>query len=255
MGGAKPAGMDDNPHILLLGGSSEARLLAQALTLRQIPYTLWLSEAPRGAAILPQVPRLCRFDTAQGMQQEIGQSGFTAIVDASHVFDARVTEQGCAAASALGLPYLRVARPAWDVFAQPSWHSARDDAAANAMIAAGARVFCATGWDSLPDYAGFRGEVLMLRQTRRHRRAAPYPFVELVFGDPPFDTAQETTLFSELKVDVLVCRNLGGEASRAKLDAATVLGLDVILIDRPAPPAGVAVVGDIETALEWVAAL
>lgn len=247
--------MTRDPHILLLGGSLEARLLAEALTARDLAYTVWLSEAPRGAAPLPQVPQLRPFASGDAMCVEIVQRGFTAVLDASHAFDRTVSEQGAMVTRILGLPYLRVERPAWDMSEPQRWHHLPSVAQANSVILQGARVFCTTGWDSLPDYAEFRGEVLMLRQTRRHTRAAVYPFVELVFGNPPFDAAYEAALFSELRVDLLICRNLGGEASRPKLDAAAALGIDVILIDKPAAPTGVHTVSEIKAALDWVDAL
>lgn len=247
--------MDRKAHILLLAGSFEARRVAEALTAQGVPYDAWLSEPPRGMSVMPQTPRLRRFDCAADMQAAVAQGGYAAIIDAGHVFDRTVTAQGFAAATALGLPFLRLERPAWEVADHPEWCSAPDVATANAAIGQGARVFCATGWDSLPAYAAFRGEVLMLRQTRRHTRPAPYDFVELVFGDPPFLVADEVALFQRLRVDTLICRNLGGTASRPKLDAALALGLGVILIDRPAPPEGMAMVAEIDAALAWVAAV
>lgn len=247
--------MRDDQHILLLGGSFEARHLAEALSARACVYEVWLSEAPRGAAQMPQIPLLRRFEGADAMQAAIAQGGFTAVIDAGHGFDTETSVQARQAAVALGLPYLRVLRAAWDPGDMAGIRRAADAAQASAMIAQGARVFCATGWDSLPDYAGFAGEVLMLRQTRRHGRTAPYPFVELVFGDPPFSVAQETALFASLRVDVLVCRNLGGAASRTKLDAAQALGLEVILIDRPAAPDGAQTATQTHEALAWLDAL
>lgn len=247
--------MKSDPYILLLAGSFEARRLAEAMSRQGLRYDIWLSEAPRGPAPLPQMPRLRRFEDAAAMRMEIAQEGFTAILDASHVFDRQVTEQGSEAAACLGLPYLRIERAPWDVSADPRWRVAHDVGAANVMIPQGARVFCATGWDSLAEYADFRGEVLMLRQTRKHARPAPFPFVQLVFGDPPFDAADEQALFEKLGVDLLICRNLGGRASLPKLEAARALDLDVILIDRPAAPVGLNSVAQIEDALAWVTRL
>lgn len=247
--------MKSGPHILLLAGSFEARHLAERLSAQRVQYTAWLSEAPRGAAVMPQVPLLRRFGDSAAMQDAISEGGFTAVLDASHTFDRSVTHQAVAAACALGLPYLRLERPAWNTMGKPRWHLAANVAEANARIDAGRRVFCATGWDSLSEYAGFAGEVLLLRQTRRHDRAAPYPFVELVFGDPPFSAEDEQALFTELHVDMLICRNLGGRASRPKLDAAEALDLDVILIDRPAAPEGILRVSGSDAAVDWVAKL
>jgi precorrin-6A/cobalt-precorrin-6A reductase len=161
--------MNTRPHILLLAGSSEAQRMAEALAARGLTYAAWLSEAPRGAAPFAPVPQLRRFADGAAMQGAMVQGGFDAVIDAGHGFDAQTTAQACAAAGALGLPVLRLAREAWDL---PPQERARDVRAANAMLLPAARVFCATGWDSLPDYAGFVGAVLLLRQTRRHARAA-----------------------------------------------------------------------------------
>lgn len=243
------------PNILLLAGSFEARRMAEALTNQGVSYDAWLSEAPRGDARMPQIPLLRRFDAPEEMRDAMVQGGYGAVLDASHGFDRHVTQQGFAAANMLGLPYLRLERPAWETEGHLKWRNAPDIITANAMIEQGARVFCATGWDSLPDYLGFKGEVLMVRQTRRHTRPAAYPFVELVFGDPPFTAANEQTLFKDLKVDTLICRNLGGRASRPKLDAAEALDLEVILIERPRAPAGITTVADIPAALDWIKTL
>jgi len=244
--------MRTGAHILLLAGSLEARQLAGALAARGLSCETWVSEAPRGAAPLPQAPQLRRFADAQAMQAAVMQGGFTAIVDAGHGFDAQATAQGFAAARALGLPHVRLLRPPWDLPAQQRVPDAR---AANARIGAHARVFCTTGRDSLPDFAGFAGEVLLLRQTRRHALPVPYPFVEPVFGVPPFTAAAEQALFAALRVDTLVCRNIGGEVSMTKLEAAEALGITLIAIDRPEGPPGMVQVAQPEAARDWVLGL
>lgn len=247
--------MIETRKILLLAGSLEARRVAEALSAQGVLYDAWLSEAPRGTAPLPQIPQLRRFGDAAEFEQAVLGGGYRAVLDAGHGFDRSVTGQAYDSATALGLPFLRLERPAWAMAEGLQWRRAADAAEACAMMPPHARVFCALGWDSLPDFAAFKGDVLMLRQTRRHTREVPYSFVELVFGDPPFSVADEIALFGELQVDMLVCRNLGGEASHTKLDAAAALGLEVVLIDRPALPEGVPVVSQVQAALDWVAAL
>lgn len=247
--------MNEKQKVLLLAGSFEARRVAEALSARGLVYDAWLNEPPRGAAPMPQIPLLRQFASAEQMQQAIAQGGYGAVLDASHVFDRSVTQMAFAAARRLGLPYLRLERPAWEIAGHARWRQAADVAQANAMIMPGQRVFCATGWDSLPDFAAFAGEKLLLRQTRRHARPAPLPHVELVFGDPPFTAAQEQALFARLRVDVLICRNLGGAASRPKLDAAEALDLEVILVARPEAPEGLPQVAGIDAALAWLGTL
>ena len=58
--------------------------------------------------------------------------------------------------------------------------------------------------------------------------------------------------FRALRIDTLICRNLGGRASRPKLDAALALSLKVILIEPPAIPEDIEVVADVASALAWL---
>ena len=54
-------------------------------------------------------------------------------------------------------------------------------------------------------------------------------------------------------IEVLVTKASGGEATYAKLAAARVLGLPVLMVRRPAPPPG-PVVETVADALEWLGA-
>ena len=241
--------MTDAPRLLLLAGSAEARVIARGAEAAGWAVTAWVSEPPRGSDPMPVTTELRRFEDGCDLRGDM--AGFTAVVDASHGFDAGMTAAGFAGASALGLPFLRYARPLWAF--EAGWQSAPDVAAAMALIKPEARVFSATGWASLPEYAGFKGAKVFLRQTHSADQIPPADFVETVVGTPPFSVASETELFKVLGIDTLVCRNLGGVASRPKLEAALALGIDVILIAPPARPAEVAVTQDIDAVLEWLA--
>jgi precorrin-6A/cobalt-precorrin-6A reductase len=198
---------------------------------------------------MPMPYELVSFGDVEALADRI--RGCRAVVDASHGFDGEMTRQGALAAAKLGLPFVTLRRPAW-ALEGPRWRRARDVEAAVASLGTGSRVFAATGWASLDAFAGFRGERVYLRQTTPHDRAAPFDFVELVFGDPPFTRESEVTLFRDLRITTLICRNLGGRPSRPKLDAATVLGLDIVLIDRPPVPEGINVLSEVDAVLGWV---
>jgi precorrin-6A/cobalt-precorrin-6A reductase len=238
--------------ILLLAGSAEARALALALRKMGHQLRVLMAEPPRGAEPFPVSYDIFDFNDLPGLSQVMSE--VSIVVDASHGFDLFASAQACTAARRAAVPYVRLRRAPWSVQGDPGLRNASDVRAAAAMIRPGQRVFSATGWASLPDYAPFAGARLFLRQTRRHDRPAPAPHVTLVFGDPPFTAAQEAALFQELGIDLLICRNLGSAPSRPKVDAALALGIEVILVDPPAPPVGALVLGDVASVLDWVAA-
>ena len=60
----------------------------------------------------------------------------------------------------------------------------------------------------------------------------------LVLSRGPYRYEDECALLEEFRIDALVTKNSGGAMTRAKLDAARDCGVAVIMIDRPALPAG-----------------
>ena len=77
--------------------------------------------------------------------------------------------------------------------------------------------------------------------------------VLLVTHDPEeaMRMADEIALMREHRVEALVSKNSGGEATRAKIAAARELGLPVVMVRRPAPPPGDRV-ETVEAALDWL---
>ncbi|MFQ5624112.1 MAG: precorrin-6A/cobalt-precorrin-6A reductase, partial [Paracoccaceae bacterium] len=55
---------------------------------------------------------------------------------------------------------------------------------------------------------------------------------------PPFTAEHEAELMRAHGITHLVTRNSGGAEGRAKLAAAARLGLPVVIVSRPPPPAG-----------------
>ena len=68
----------------------------------------------------------------------------------------------------------------------------------------------------------------------------------------PYHYDGERALLEQYRIDVLVTKNSGGAMTRPKLDAAVALGVAVVMIDRPALPAGVASVATVDEAAAWV---
>jgi len=83
---------------------------------------------------------------------------------------------------------------------------------------------------------------------------SPFAQGEALIQRPPFVLEAEIALMQERGITHLVTKNSGGEQTRAKLDAATKLGISVIMVVRPVLPVveSASTVSDI---LRWAAAI
>jgi precorrin-6A/cobalt-precorrin-6A reductase len=79
----------------------------------------------------------------------------------------------------------------------------------------------------------------------------PLPHVGYVTGRGPFSEADDHALITEHRIDVVIAKNSGGTATYGKIAAARALGIDVIMLRRPAAPDGTAV-ESIEDAIAWL---
>ena len=57
----------------------------------------------------------------------------------------------------------------------------------------------------------------------------------LILARGPFGVVEEIALMRDEGIDVLVTKNSGGAATAAKIEAARALGIEVVMVERPAP--------------------
>jgi precorrin-6A/cobalt-precorrin-6A reductase len=241
-------------NVLLLGGTAEARRLAAAAASRQ---GIALTSSLAGAVAVPLLPegdvRIGGFGGAAGLAGWLRDHGTDAVVDATHPFATRMTAAAAAATRTLRLPFLVLRRPGWTPGPGDRWHRVPDMAAAAALAPRlGERVFLATGSGGLAAFVDLPGWFLL--------RAVDPPTPPLparhrfVRARGPFTADAERALLREHRIEVVVCRDSGGDLTAAKLVAARELGLPVVMVDRPPTPDGVPTVATIEEAMAWLTA-
>ncbi|WP_298571128.1 precorrin-6A/cobalt-precorrin-6A reductase [uncultured Aliiroseovarius sp.] len=218
---------------LLLAGTQEARALADLFVADGV-------DAVASLAGVTDAPRLFPIQTRRGgfggeaAQERFMQDGeFDAVIDATHPFATQISSRSLTIARRLGVPYLRLLRPAWRAQDGDLWHSVETEKDVEKLIPQRARVFLATGAQSIDKWAGLaKGRTLFCRRVDRTNDPFPYEG-SWIIGQPPFVLAYEMRLLKTYAVEWVVAKNSGGP-TRAKLDAARALGLPVALLDRPA---------------------
>lgn len=223
--------------ILILGGTAEARELAAELHHAGVPVVSSLA----GRVVNPRLPiggevRVGGFGGPDGLARWLRESGASAVVDATHPFAERISASAARACPAAGVPLLRLERPGWSERPGDRWHRVGDlGAAAELLPSLGRRVLLTTGRQGLSAFADVGGCWFLVRCVDPPVPPLPAEH-ELLLHRGPFTFEGELELIDRHAIDVVVTKDSGGPLTEAKLDAARVRGLPVVVVDRPARP-------------------
>ncbi|MFF4962859.1 cobalt-precorrin-6A reductase [Streptomyces sp. NPDC001222] len=237
-------------HVLVLGGTAEARELAASLAARSgVRVTTSLAGRVSRPGSLDGDVRVGGFGGAQGLAAWLREHRVDALVDATHPFAAGITANAARAAADTGVPAVVLRRPGWRARPGDHWHEAAslDDAAA-LLPPLGRRVFLTTGRLGLAAFARLTDLHFVVRSVEPPGPPLP-PHTDVLLARGPFTVEDETALLREHRIEVLVTKDSGGAATAAKLTAAREQGVPVVVVRRPPLPEGVTAVPDVPTAL------
>ncbi|MFJ9890002.1 cobalt-precorrin-6A reductase [Streptomyces sp. NPDC091287] len=243
-------------HVLVLGGTTEARRLAEHLVAHDPGLRVTTSLAGRVSA--PRLPpgdvRVGGFGGPEGLAAWVRDHGVDALVDATHPFAATMSRNAAEAAAQAHVPLLALRRPGWVAQDGDRWHTAGSLAeAAELLPALGERVFLTTGRMGLAAFAGAGLDALWFLVRSVDAPEPPCPArMEVLLDRGPFDLRGERELLRRHRIDVLVTKDSGGDATAPKLTAAREAGVPVVVVRRPPVPEGVPVARTPDEAVRWV---
>ncbi|MDH6577227.1 cobalt-precorrin-6A reductase [Kitasatospora sp. MAP5-34] len=240
-------------HVLILGGTTEARRLAAELA---ADPALRITSSLAGRVAEPRLPtgevRIGGFGGPDGLAAWLREQRVDALIDATHPFAGTISRNAATAAAEVHVPLLALRRPSWVPVAGDSWHPVGSlDEAAAALPALGRRIFLTTGRQGLAAFAHLTDLFFLARSVDAPEAPMP-PRTEVLLDRGPFTLEGERAVLREHRIDVLVTKDSGGAATAPKLAAARELGLPVVIVRRPPAPAGVPEVPDVAGAVAWV---
>ncbi|HEY3643417.1 MAG TPA: cobalt-precorrin-6A reductase [Xanthobacteraceae bacterium] len=240
-------------RILILGGTTEARRLAEGLA-RRHDLAVTLSLAGRTANPVAQlVPvRSGGFGGAAGLAAYLATERIDALIDATHPYAAVIAANAARAACSASVPLLALRRPPWVAVAGDRWIEAADACAAvQALGEMPRRVFLALGRNDIAPFVEAPQHHYLVRSVDPVKPPLRVPHASYVTGRGPFTEADDYALLTAHRIEIVVAKNSGGDATYGKIAAARRLGLAVVMLRRPALPA-VPAVATIEDALAWL---
>jgi precorrin-6A/cobalt-precorrin-6A reductase len=242
-------------RILILGGTQEgfdlAELLADVADAEIISSLAGRTREPR----TPKGKvRTGGFGGAEGLARYLRAERITHLINATHPFAEEISASAVAAAEAVGIPLMRLLRPAWAAQREDRWVAARHAAeAAELCRRNGGRIFLTLGSGELAAFAHVHNAYFVVRMVDVPEEV-PLRDYRTIAARGPFSLQDELRLLAEHHIGLVVAKNSGGDATYAKVEAARRMALPVIMIDRPAialDPRSPAV-ASVAEAVRWV---
>ena len=221
---------------LILGGTSDASLLAAAIARAGIDAVYSYGGRTRAPADQPLPTRIGGFGGVSGLADYVRSERITHVIDATHPFAAEMSRNAVAACAETDTPLIALERAPWTRATGDNWIEIADVAAAVvALPEAPAKVFLAIGRQHIAPFAIKPQHAYTLRFVDPPE--VPLPFAaEMIVSRGPFTLHSELEMMRARGIAWIVARNSGGDGARAKIDAARMLGLPVIMISRPELP-------------------
>lgn len=226
-------------HILILGGTTEARLLGERLATRALKLTLSLAGRTNSPLPMPAPLRIGGFGGADGLADYLRTEQVDLLVDATHPYAATMSENAVRAAALTDIPLIVLRRPAWTPVAGDRWTEVADaQDAVRALGPAPRHVFLALGRQEIAPFGSAPQHHYLVRSVEPVDPPLPVPHATYIQARGPFAEADDRRLLETHNIEVIVSKNSGGSAAYGKIAAARALGVEVLLLRRPPLPEG-----------------
>ncbi|TEW56534.1 cobalt-precorrin-6A reductase [Psychromonas sp. RZ22] len=219
--------------VLVVGGTADGRRLATQLF--ELGFDLIYSIAGIvRKAMVPCTSISGGFSQFGGLAKYVTAQNITHIVDATHPFAQKMSETIADVSEKLSIPAIRFHRQQWPKTEQDHWIEVLDWPEVIEQLPEQLSLFITAGQieQTVIDALAKKAKQVLLRTAMPAKVELPENVLWLkAIG--PFLLADETALLAEYKIDAIISKNSGGEATYAKIQAAAEAGIPVYQFKRP----------------------
>lgn len=249
-------------HILLLGGTAEARELLETLiksTEHDVTYSLAGVLGSKAEEVLRSRMgfdsdhfqfRMGGFGGPEGLRHYMEEHDIDLLIDATHPYATVISQNAIEASKAGAVLLARYVRHEWTETADDSWTVVDRLSDAAAALPSGVTAFLSVGRQSIAPFASRKDCRFVIRSIAE---AEEHLFHSATFiqGMPGRSMEEEMTLFQEYGIDYLVTKNSGSGKASYKILAARELHIPVIMVKRPPLP-DCPEFSELEAVLAWI---
>ena len=219
-------------RILILGGTNLARLAADALVAREFDVTSSLAGVTQHPLLPAGKLRIGGFGGVEGLRNFLHVEKIDLVIDATHPFAAQISANAFSASTSIRI--MRLSPAIWEKQPQDHWIESSTIAQAVDLLPLGVRVAATVGRKEIAGFFGRKDLSGIARMIELPPVDVP-PSWTLLQERPPFTIEQERALFEHHRIEFVVSKNAGGRRA-AKLGAAALLQIPVIMVARPHKP-------------------
>ncbi|OUR99114.1 hypothetical protein A9Q81_11060 [Gammaproteobacteria bacterium 42_54_T18] len=243
--------------ILILGGISEAKKLAQQL--HSSGFSLIYSiqggvrklkadyDVAAGGFSQYSDTDSPKDSSLSGLINFIRKNQITLLVDATHPYADTISNTALETSKRLNIPYLQYTRPPWnkdELTTAPLFLKVQELSSYEQILSVTQefnRLFWAIGYNSISNLTHkLPSHQRWIFRTAKETSAEDLKNLDQVATGidtikqiGPFSVEHEIDLFQQKQIDALICKNSGGNFNEAKLKAASALDIPVFLLKRP----------------------
>lgn len=222
-------------RVLILGGTTESRELAARLAVGlNTEVVLSLAGRTREPIKYPVPLRIGGFGGPSGLGSYLFERRIDLLIDATHPFAAQMSRHAAIAAVETGVPFFKLCRPAWSQAEGDRWIDAGSISdAVSKLGTTGRRVFVALGRQELEPLSAAPHHSYLVRSVDPIDPPLDLPDARYIESRGPFALEAERELLAGERIEAILAKNSGGDATYGKIEAARALGIEVVLVHRP----------------------
>jgi precorrin-6A/cobalt-precorrin-6A reductase len=222
-------------RVLILGGTGEALQIADHLAGRpDLLVTSSLAGRVNESKKPSGLVRIGGFGGVDGLTAYLTSQRIQIVIDATHPYAAQMSHHAELACQQAQVPLIAFKRAAWTAQPQDRWLHAADFCDAASMIDnEQCRVFLSIGRQELSAFSRCDKAWFLIRAIEEPQVRLPQKS-RVILSRGPFSLDEEKKILRREDITHVVTKNSGGAATYAKIQAARDLGIEVVMIARPA---------------------